>query len=218
VIVADIKLVIFDLDGTLVDAYQAVARSLNYTLTTLRYEPIDDDVIKRTVGFGDRHLVGSFVQDDDLDRAIVLYRKHHAEALKEGTKFLPGAKPLLEGLKTQGFRLAIASNRTTEFTHIIIHHLGIDNMFDMVLCGDKVANPKPAADILESILERMGVSPQEALYVGDMTIDIETGRKAGVRTIAVETGSSTASEMLSMKPFRVIQHIGEVGRLVKNMG
>lgn len=212
-----IKLVIFDLDGTLVDAYSGVASSLNYALTQLKYERIDDDTIKRTVGWGDRHLIAAFVAEDDVDKALSIFRQHHARALKEGTIFLPGAKQLLKKLKTEKYILAIASNRPIRFTHIILKHLRLQQTFDHVLCGDKVEHPKPAADILEQILKKFSVKPHEALYVGDMTIDVETGNKAGVKTIAVVTGSSTREEIAALKPFKIIGRVSDVSGIIEEL-
>jgi phosphoglycolate phosphatase len=212
-----IKLVIFDLDGTLVDAYKAVAWSLNHALVHMGYPPVDAYTIKRTVGRGDRHLLGNFIAADDLDKALSIYRQHHARALKTGTSFLPGAKKLLEELKARGYTLAIASNRPTRFTHIILKHLCIQGLFDYVLCGDKLERPKPAADILEQILTRFSVIAGEALYVGDMTIDVQTGRAAGVKTVAVLTGSSTAEEIDEIKPFKVIHDVYEVAGILEDL-
>ncbi|MCK5014610.1 MAG: HAD family hydrolase [Candidatus Omnitrophica bacterium] len=209
-----IQLVIFDLDGTLVDAYQAVESSINYMLAEIGRALVDDKTIKRTVGWGVRHLVETFVGGHDLDRALSIYRQHHARALKSGTKWLPGARELIEKLQSRGYKLAIASNRPTRFTHIILKHLKTDHAFDRVLCADRVDRPKPAAEMLEKILEKCSLDPDEALYVGDMTIDVQTGRAAGVKTVAVMTGSSSREELAAQKPFAVIDQVIEVAGIL----
>jgi len=213
----DIKLVIFDLDGTLVDAYKAVASSINHTMAQMKEDSVDDETIKRSVGLGDRHLIGTFVKAQNVDRALSIFRQHHARALKGGTTFLPGARKLLDELKEKKYALAIASNRPARFSHIILKHLNIQNVFDCVLCGDQVARPKPAADILEQILKKFSLETKEALYVGDMAIDVETGNKAGIKTIAVLTGSSTKEEIDCLKPYKVIKNVYEVAQIVSNM-
>jgi phosphoglycolate phosphatase len=204
------KLIIFDLDGTLVDAYKAVSRSLNFALGQVGIGPVPDPVIKRKVGRGDRNLVGNFVPPLLVDKTLRIYRRHHQKALREGTEFLPGAKRLIHHLRRQGYLLAIASNRPTRFTRIILKHLKVLQCFDCVLCADKVKRPKPYPDMLLGIMNKLNVLPAEAVYVGDMTIDVATGKKARVRTIAVATGSSTKAELLSKNPDRIISKVREM--------
>ncbi|MCB9756968.1 MAG: HAD family hydrolase [Candidatus Omnitrophica bacterium] len=213
-----IKLVVFDLDGTLMNAYPAVYRSVNYTVDKFGFAPIAHSTIKRTVGWGDRHLLQSFlgdkIGDKDIDRALSVYRQHHALALRKDTKLLPGALKILQYLQAQGLRIAVASNRPTKFSLIAIRYLKINIFFDYVLCGDKVARPKPAADILKAILKKFKLKPSQALYVGDMGIDVLTGRRARVKTVAVATGSSTIAELTALKPLAVVENVYQVRKFL----
>ena len=211
-----IKLVIFDLDGTLVNAYPAVSRSVNYTLESLGFAPRSHAEIKRSVGGGDRKLMVHFVGEKLADRALVIYRPHHTKALevKGAVKLLPGAWGILKFLKSKGYKLAIASNRPAKFTRIILKVLGILPFFDVVLCADKVGRPKPYPDILWAIARRLGLEGQEVLYVGDMTIDINCARRAGVRMVAVATGSSSKKELKDLKPWRIISKINQLKEIL----
>lgn len=202
-----IKLVVFDLDGTLINAYPAVYRSVNYTVKKFGFAPITHQTIKRTVGWGDRHLLQSFIGDKNLDQALKVYRQHHALALRQDTTLLPGALKILQYLQAQRLKIAVASNRPTKFSRIAIEYLKINQFFDCVLCGDKVSRPKPAADILKMILKKFALKPSEALYVGDMGIDVLTGRRARVKTLAVATGSSTMTELAALKPLAVVRNV-----------
>src|SRR5206468_4299493 len=139
--------------GTLVNAYRAVYRSINFALGEFGFPPVSAHVIKRSVGWGDRHLIEGFVGKEKAPAVLKLYRRHHKDSLTTGVKFLPGAKTLLNDLKRNGYRLAIASNRPTKFTKIILKILGIDRCFDCVLCGDQVKRPKPYPDMLWQILK-----------------------------------------------------------------
>ena len=157
-----IKLVIFDLDGTLVNAYPAVSRSVNYTLKSLGFAPRSHTEIKRSVGSGDRKLMVHFVGEKLADKALAIYRPHHIKALKQGAvKLLPGALGILKFLKGKGYKLAIASNRPTKFTRIILKVLGLLRFFDVVLCADKVDRPKPYPDILWAIAKRLSLDKSE---------------------------------------------------------
>ncbi len=210
----EVKLVIFDLDGTLVDAYLAIADSINFLMKEMELPPKKADAIRRAVGWGDKNLVGAFVEKRHLDKALKIYRRHHQGSLKEKTRFLPGAKRLLADLKKKGYRLAIASNRPTKFSHIILKCLGIENYFDYVLCADKVKRGKPHPDILLHILKKLSVKPGEALYVGDMAIDVLAGQRAKVKTVSVVTGSSTKTEIKKLKPFLIINSISDISRIL----
>ncbi len=212
-----IKAVIFDLDGTLVNAYPAVERSMNYALTHAGFPKVSALIIKRSVGWGDKHLIEGFVGKKHAPRVLAAYRRHHKGSLKDGVTFLPGAKKLLEDLKKDGYLLAIASNRPTRFTKIILKVLKIEDHFDYVLCGDKIKNPKPHPDILKLILKRFKLRTQDSLYVGDMTIDVQTGNSARVKTVVVLTGSSTRAEISALKPFKVIPRISQLMGIIQKM-
>lgn len=206
------KLIIFDLDGTLVNAYPAVASSVNFTLKSMGFKPRSHNEIKRSVGWGDRQLMAGFVGNDLAGQAIKLYRPHHCHALtaKGGVRFLPAAKALLPALKKSGYKLAIASNRPMVFTKVILKVLGIDKIFNVVLCADKAPRPKPHPDMLEIIVRRTKVKKSETIYVGDMTIDAKTGKSAGIRTIVVTTGSSSIKELKALNPSGIIHRINHL--------
>jgi phosphoglycolate phosphatase len=203
-----IKLIIFDLDGTLVDAYKAVADSVNNALASCGHAPVDEESIKRSVGWGEKALIEKLTGGVDAERVLSVYRVHHRTALKAGTKFLPGARQLIGELKSKGYRLAIASNRPSYFTQIILRHLAINRHFASVVCADDVPNPKPSADMLEAILRRLSLAKGEALYVGDMALDVQTGKRAGMVTVSVVTGSSSRQEIEREGPDFVIENIG----------
>lgn len=209
-----IKVVIFDLDGTLVDAFAAVTSSLNYTFRRIGYPQMSRAIVQRKVGWGESALIRSFVDEQDVVNAIKIYRKHHRQALKKGVKFLAGSRKLLNDLHGQGFHLAIASNRPSRFTRIILKELGIARLFVHVVCADQVARKKPAPDILKEILRRLKLPPREALYVGDMTIDIQAGRRARIKTVAIPTGSCTPGELRAQKPLRLLKKLSEVHEIL----
>src|SRR5277367_401838 len=104
-----IKLIIFDLDGTLVNAYPAVSQSVNYTLNSLGFAPRSHADVKRSVGGGDRKLMVHFVGEKLAPQALAIYRPHHTQALKRkgGVRLLPGALGILKFLKSKGCKLAI---------------------------------------------------------------------------------------------------------------
>ncbi|MCX5711236.1 MAG: HAD family hydrolase [Candidatus Omnitrophica bacterium] len=184
-----IRLVIFDIDGTLADAYAAINASFNYTMLRMGYSRRTDAVIRRAVGWGDENLLKPFIKQKDIDEALKIYRRHHKKALVgPGVRLLPNARSLLLRLKRKKLKLAVASNRPTEFSMILLKHLKIDKYFDYILCADKLKRAKPYPDILNKIMRKLSVRPAEAIYVGDMALDAQTGKRAGVKTLIVATG------------------------------
>lgn len=209
-----IKLIIFDLDGTLVDAYRAIIRSFNFTMQKLNYPQQDDLTICRAVGWGDENLLKPFINLKDFKKALILYRRHHKTALLKYSRLFPNTEMILRRLKDKGYRLAIASNRPTKFSWILIRHLGLSRYFEYVLCGDKLKHGKPHPEILNKIMQRFSLKPAKTLYVGDMAIDAQAARRARVKTIIVTTGSSTHYEIKKEKPYRIIPRIRELLKIL----
>ena len=210
----NIKLVIFDLDGTLLDAYQPIIRSFNFTMRSVGARQRSARTIRRAVGWGDENLLRPFVKTEDLPQALFTYRKHHAKALMKGAHLFPRAGLLLAQLKKKGYTLAVASNRPTRFSRILIRRLGIKKYFDFVLCADKLRQGKPHPEIIISLMRKASCNQTQTLYVGDMVIDAQAGRRAGVRVIAVATGSSTRQELKKEKPFLIVRKIADLLKIL----
>ena len=206
----NIKLIIFDLDGTLVDAYPAIIDSFNYTLQKLGYSRKDDLTIRRAVGWGDENLLKPFIEKKDLKKALLMYRRHHKKSLLKYACLFPKAESILRYLKSKGYKLAVASNLPTRFSYILIRHLKLVKYFDYVLCADKLKQGKPHPEIINRIMRRLLALPQESVYIGDMGIDAQAGRRAKIKTIIVTTGSSAEKEIFREKPYRVIKRIREL--------
>ena len=201
-----IKLVIFDLDGTLVDAYSAIELSLNYAREKFALGPVSFLKIKKSVGWGDKSLIEPFFKKDQVLKALNIYRAHHKKALISHSRLFPFTKKLLETLKSDKIKLAVATNRPTKYTNILVRHLGIKKYFDVILCADKAKSYKPAPGILLSIMKKLKILPSEAFYVGDMTVDILAGKNALLKTIAVLTGSCTRKELVKARPFKILKN------------
>ncbi len=208
-----IKLIIFDLDGTLVDAYPAINASFNHTMKKLGYAQQKPQLIRRAVGWGDKQLLAPFVRQQDLTRALAIYRLHHKNSLGRKSRVLAGARGLLSKLKKKGYKLAVASNRPRKFSLILLKHLKLKGYFDYVLCADQLKQGKPHPEILKNILRRFALSAEAALYLGDMAIDAQAGRNAGIRTVMVSGGSSSIKELRQERPWRIVRRVGALLKL-----
>ena len=210
----NIKLIIFDLDGTLVDAYAAINSSFNYALRKLGLKAQNASLIRRSVGWGDANLLKPYVLKQNLGRAISLYRKHHKHSLLKHSRLYPYVRLLLRRLKAGGYKLAVASNRPTEFSLILLRHLNILNYFDYVLCADKLKHGKPSPEILNKIIKRFAFKKSQVLYVGDMVIDAQAARRAKVNAVIVTGGSSSRFQIKKERPFKIITEISQLAKML----
>ena len=207
---SNVRLIIFDLDGTLVDAYRAIADSLNHAMKSSGLPTRTLHEVTRAVGWGVDTLIRSFVEEGRAEQALAIFRAHHDKRLRRNIRLLPGAKSILAHLKKSGYALAIASNRPERFCRIILKELGIVEYFDHIICGDGVRRAKPYPDMARAILKRARVQPKEAMFVGDMSVDVLCGKRAGVFTVAIPTGSCTRAEIIAARPDILIERLGEL--------
>jgi len=208
------KLIIFDLDGTLIDAYSAIVRSFNFAMKQFGYSRQSSWTVRRAVGWGDSCLLRPFVAENDLAGVLAAYRRHHKVSLVKHSKVFPGVIKLLANLRAKGYKLAVASNRPARFSLLLIRHLKLKSYFDYVLCADKLKAGKPDPEILRKIMAKFSFKPVDTLYVGDMIIDAQAGRRSRVKTVIVTTGSSSAREIRLEKPWKIIKRIKDLPKLL----
>lgn len=210
------RLIIFDVDGTIVDAYRAIEDSLCYTLRLMGHSRCASlGVVRRAVGRGDRNFIREFLDEDMIDEGLRVYRKHHQTSLLRYSRPIAGSKKVLATLRRQGYKLAVASNRPRKFTLILLRHLGFIRYFDVVICAKDESDIKPHPTILLRAMNKLRVTRASTLYVGDMVIDVLAGKNAGVKTVAVTGGSSSLAELKKAKPFRIISNITSLPALAK---
>lgn len=210
-----LKLIIFDIDGTIVDAYTAIEKSLNYALKKLGYPEAGMRKVRASVGHGDRIFIERHFPGKDVEEGLRLYHAHHEKALLKYAKAVPGAKQLLRDLKKKGYKLAVASNRQPKFSLILLRHLNLLKYFDAVEFARTKKEIKPKPFLIPRIIKKLGVKKDEAFYVGDMTVDVDAGRNAGVRVIAVLGGSSSHSELKKARPCAIARRVSNLLYAVK---
>jgi 2-phosphoglycolate phosphatase len=205
-----LRAVLFDFDGTLADSYPAITASVNHVRSLHSLPPLDIGEVKRWVGRGAGFLLARTVPAGDLDANCAAYRAHHPSVLHSGTRLLAGAAELLHLLHDRGLRLGLCSNKPVAFSRDLVAYLKIATLLEVVLGPEDVARPKPAPDMLVAALQRLGISAAEALYVGDMSVDVETARGAGVTVWVVATGSDECDALERARPDRLFSNLGEM--------
>ena len=201
------RAVVFDLDGTLVDAYAAIHESLGVVLAAFGRPPVTRDETRRMVGHGLEMLVAKAVGEENVAEGVRLFRERYEKVGLEKTRLLPGADSVTRSLFERGIRLAIASNKPARFTRPLLDVLGLSGRFGFVGGPDDGFPPKPAPYMIFMALATLGVSGRDAVYVGDMPVDIATARAAQVPIIALPTGSATRKELEACSPDAIVENL-----------
>lgn len=209
--------VLFDFDGTLADSYAAIASSVNHVRARRGMPALSIDAVKGYVGRGADYLLTHTVPCGNLADDLDCYRAHHPSVMLTLTHFLPGAATLLLALHHAGKKIGLCSNKPRLFSQRLLQHLEVAALFDVVLGPEDVAHPKPAPDMLLRALERLKLPAAQVLYVGDMVVDIQTARAAGVPVWSVSTGSEERRALEDAKPDRLLadleEMLAEIGRI-----
>lgn len=212
-----LRAVVFDFDGTLIDSYQAIAASVNHVRAAYNLPPLAEPEVRRCVGRGPAYLLQHTVPGGNLDQDVARYRAHHPSVLRSGTRLLPDVAETLKRLKKAELHLAVCSNKPRDFTRELLGYLGLAPLMEVVVGPEDAPRIKPAPDMLLSALKQLHVTPAEALYVGDMVVDIETARAAGVSVWAIPTGSDERSTLQAAKPDRLLRGLAELGEVVSGI-
>jgi phosphoglycolate phosphatase len=182
------KLVIFDLDGTLVDSRLDLANAVNRVLEDLGRPTLPVEQIVAFVGNGVVRLLERALDDPALVvAALPLFERHYGDALLVHTQAYPGVDRLVRDLGADR-ALAVASNKPGPWARAIVAGLGWSEVIPHVVGGGDVASLKPAPDMVERLLEQTECSRAEAVMVGDMEVDVEFARAAGLPCIGVAWG------------------------------
>jgi phosphoglycolate phosphatase len=209
----NLRAVIFDFDGTLADSYAAITASVNHVRAAYQLPPLEEAIVRRSVGRGPEALMRDTVPGADVDAAVMIYRAHHPSVMLPGTHLLPGVAKTLATLHQSGLRLAVCSNKPRPFTQRLLEYLQLASLFDVVIGPEDAPRPKPAPDMLLLAIQRLEVAPASVLYVGDMVIDIRTARAAGVTVWVVATGSEAEADLRAAGPDRLPHSFEELACL-----
>lgn len=204
-----ISLLIFDLDGTLIDSLDDLAASVNYALVRLGKRPVAREDVRQFVGDGTKVLLTRALGSaDQLNEALRLFQEHHHRNLVVHSSLYPGVLETLEYFKT--IPQAVTSNKTTEFIGPLLDRLGIARYFKMAIGADHGIRLKPAPDSVLRIMNELGASREQTAVVGDGTTDVLAGRAAGVITCAVTYGYRNANELREAGPDYIADRITDL--------
>ena len=185
-------LIVFDLDGTLIDSAQDLAISMNATREHLAMPPLDPQLIYSFVGNGAATLVRRALgpeADDQLNQqALAFFLKYYRAHALENTRLYEGVREAVEQLAGQNHVLALLTNKPVQISRDLINALGIGQQFRLVYGGDSFATKKPDPQGLTALMDETNMDAKDTWMVGDSGVDIQTARNAGAHSCGVGWG------------------------------
>lgn len=217
-----VRLVLFDLDGTLLETAPEIRDAVNATLDSLGLAAVTLEQVERWIGHGtgallakalahatavpDAHVRTSGLWNVAQARFAIEYERRCGT----NSRVYPRGRETLQALQWLGVRCAIVTNKEESFTRRLLLRHRLRELLDLVVCGDTAPARKPDAAGVHACLREFGVTPQQAVFVGDSRTDVATARNAGVPIWAVDHGYNEGEPIASAGPDRVLAGLGEV--------
>jgi len=195
------KAIIFDLDGTLLDTLEDIANAANRVLVAKGFPPRSLDVHRKAVGSGARVLMERILPSEKKDPSTIqecfeAFRKDYGDNWNVKTKPYRGIPELLDELQRRKMKMAVLSNKRADFTRKCVENILVKWKFDAVLGGEDGLPSKPDPAGAVEIVNRLGISAKEFIYLGDTGVDMETAKKAGMFAAGALWGFREKEELL----------------------
>ncbi|WP_332744958.1 phosphoglycolate phosphatase [Hydrogenophaga sp.] len=209
-------LILFDLDGTLIETAPEIADAVNDTLAQFGLHAVTQTQVHEWIGHGTRELLISALADrrntttdavrHDADFPAIesAFAAHYQQRCGTRSQLYPHVRETLQVLKDAGVKLAVVTNKEGRYTQTVLDAHQMAPLFDRVISGDTLPVKKPHPAAVLDCLNRFGVEAERALFVGDSSIDVATARNAGVAVWALPYGYNMGEPIEACKPDRVI--------------
>ena len=213
---AAFDLVMFDLDGTLIETSPEIADATNDTLTQFGLPLVTRQQVNDWIGHGTQTLLVQALATvqciskeavraaDNFAAISAAFVQHYGQRCGTRSHLYPHVREVLQALKGQGVKLAVVTNKEGRYTQVVLDAHQLAPMFDRVISGDTLPTKKPTPVGIQACLEQFGVARERALFVGDSSIDVATARNAGVPVWALPHGYNMGEAIELCGPDRVI--------------
>jgi phosphoglycolate phosphatase len=205
------NLLIFDLDGTLIDSKLDLVHSVNAARGLMELPPLSEDLISSYVGNGApmlmRRALGPNASEAEVERGLDFFLKYYRAHMLDNTRLYPGVQEALDRLREAGAKMAVLTNKPVRFSRSIVEGLGLTQHFFQVYGGNSFEQKKPDPVGIEMLLTESGAPRDRTVMVGDSGVDVQTARNAKVAACGVSYG---------FQPETFIQHPPDL--LVNDMG
>lgn len=210
-----VELLVFDLDGTLVDSKLDLALSVNAMRERLGLAPLDHETISSYVGHGVQNLVrralGEGATDEDMEKALEIFLNYYRRHMLDHTLPYPGVREALEALRDR--RLAVLTNKPVVFSREMLAGLGLADYFLKIYGGNSFERKKPDPMGIRQLMKEASVTAERTMMVGDSDTDVLTGRNAGVWTCGVTYGFG-AHTLVECPPDVLLDDLRRLPRLL----
>ena len=211
---------LFDLDGTLVDTAPDLGNALNVALTESGYPGVTQEQARNWIGLGAKHSLtqalsyhGLNLPPDTVEELLQRFLNFYAEHVADHSVVYAGVIDTLDRLLDAGKKLAVVTNKPTQFVLPLLRALSLDGYFGSVVCGDTAKAPKPAADPIELCLQQLQIAGANALMVGDSATDVGAAKAAGIDVACFRHGYNHGVDVGSLAPTFLFSQMDEVLRL-----
>ncbi|MDR0379493.1 MAG: phosphoglycolate phosphatase [Candidatus Accumulibacter sp.] len=221
----DVRAVLFDLDGTLLDTVPDLHAAVNATLADLGRPALPEDAVRRYVGRGMVNLIKRVLADsldaanddtpappDALDR----FRLHYARENGRRTRFFDGVREGLETIRAKGLPMAVTTNKPGMFTRPLLEMTALAEFFQVVVSGDDLPRVKPDPMSLVWTCGRLGVSPADALFIGDSVNDFLAARAACCRVFLLPYGYNEGRDVRELDADAIVPDIASAAERIRN--
>lgn len=210
-----VKAVLFDLDGTIVNSLPLIEDTFNKVFNEMN---LDSDIkkVRGLIGLPLKEIVGNFVEEDRISEFQELYQRHYRQNHDNHIELFPGILEILEKIEARYF-LGIVTSKSRAGTEQTLEKLQIKEKFKAVVTAHDVERHKPLPDPVKKALIILETKPEDAVFVGDSSFDLISGRKAGVKTIAVTWGASETYELEKHNPDYLVGTVEELYNTILNM-
>ncbi|MEN8178458.1 MAG: phosphoglycolate phosphatase [Pseudomonadota bacterium] len=216
-------MILIDVDGTLVDSVPDLAYCVDEMMKQLDRPPYGEDMVRNWVGNGVERLVRRALigqldgepDDADFEKAYPIFLELYAENTSKRSLLYPGVREGLDFLKAAGYRLGCVTNKAAQFTIPLLKDLGIFDEFELVISGDTLPKKKPDPLPLLHAADRFGVTPANAMMIGDSKSDVKAARAAGFQIICMSYGYNHGEDIRDYNPDAVIDSMVELKGLLE---
>ncbi|MDX1982120.1 MAG: HAD-IA family hydrolase [Bryobacteraceae bacterium] len=210
-------LLIFDLDGTLIDSQLDLAYSVNATRAHMGMPPLPHETVFSYVGNGApvlvRRSLGPSASDADVERGLAYFLQYYREHMLDNTTLYPGVRETLDAFRAAGRQMAVLTNKPVRFSEGIVAGLGLESHFFRIYGGNSFEQKKPDPIGIDTLLRESGLERERAMMIGDSAVDVRTARNANVKAVGVTYGFQPES-LVAEPPDILLHHMAELVPIV----